>query len=277
MGIRTNESPGRTGATAGRNGAMAGCIGAIADLFPRTLLALAMITAAAGLAGAALTPAERNGIALVLPPDRTGYVNALKKAIQESARFRLVQPAPGGIHVKLPGLLPDPPLTVPQRNAIRDRTVARWLFFAAINRRTEHIEEYGQQVATMSLDVSARALDLDMGDFTPLMSLSGRDLAELAAQTVKFLRVQYPLQGRVTAVRDGTVYLDLGHKDGVDRGTYFVVKRTAGAYSEKVGTVVVTSSSDWYAVAEVDEQVLGRTVKAGDVAIEDTSAILARP
>lgn len=242
--------------------------------FAGALLALGVV---AGAASAALTPAERNGIALVLPPDRTGYVTELKKAIQESARFKLIQPAPGDIRVKLPDLLPSPPLTVPQRNAIRDRTVARWLFFASIGRRTEYIEEYGQQVATMSLDISARALDLDMGDFTPMMTLTGRDLIDLAAQTVKYLRVQYPLRGRVTAVRDGTVYLDLGHKDGVDRGTYFVVRRTAGAYSEKVGTVVVTSSSDWYAVAEVDEYVLGKAVKAGDVAIEDTSAILARP
>ncbi len=230
-----------------------------------------------GPATAALTSAERNGIALVVPPDRSGYLSELKRAIGESSRFRLIQPAPASIRVKLPDLLPQPALTVPQRNALRDRTIARWLFFASIVRRTEYVEEWGQQVATTSVDVAARALDLDMGDYTALMTVSGRDLTDLAAQTVKFLRVQYPLRGRVTAVRDGTVYLDMGHLDGVDRGTYFVVRRTAGAFSEKVATVLVTSSSDWYAVAEVDEQVLGRQVKPGDVAVEDTSAILARP
>ncbi|MBM3267859.1 MAG: hypothetical protein FJZ01_09445 [Candidatus Sericytochromatia bacterium] len=237
---------------------------------------------AALLPGAAVPAAwalgnERSGVAIAIPPDRSGYVRELRRAIQESGRFQLVQPAPTGVRIKLPEVLPVPAFTVPARNTLKSRTNARWLLFGDVARRTETIEEFGTMVATTSLDVSARAFDLDMGDFSQLMTLTSRDPAELAAQTLKYLRVAYPLQGQVTAVRDGTVYLDLGRKNGVDRGSYFVIRRKAGAYSEKVATVLVTSSSDWYAVAEVDEQILGKRVLTGDAAVEDTSAILARP
>jgi len=239
--------------------------------------AAAVLAVGTGLSAQALTGNQRNGIALVVGPDRTGYVESLKRAIKESGRFQLVSPAPHGIRVKMPDLLPVPALTVPQRNLVKGRTSARWLFFGNINRRTEMIEEWGSEVATTSMDISARSLDLDMGDFTPLMTLTGRDPIDLAAQTLKFLRVQHPLLGRVTAVREGTVYLDMGRKDGVDRGSMFIIRHMAKAFGERVGTVAVTSASDWYAVAEMDESVIGKHPQAGDVAVEDTSAILARP
>ncbi|MBM3274098.1 MAG: hypothetical protein FJZ00_03015 [Candidatus Sericytochromatia bacterium] len=220
---------------------------------------------------------ERNGIALVVGPDRTGFATALRAALKESGRFSLVAKAPPGLRAKPPALMPDPPITVPQRNLIKGRTTARWLLFLNIGKRNETIEEYGQQVATYSIDVLARTFDIDMGDYSQLMNLTSRDPYELAAQTMKYLRVAYPLQGNVTAVRDGTIYLDLGKKDGVDRGSYFVIRRRGNAQREKVGTVLITSSSDWYAVGEVNEQVLGKRVQAGDAAVEDASAILAQP
>ena len=242
----------------------------------RVWVGVVLAIGAATLASPARS-AEDNGMAVHIPADKLGFVFQMKEAIRQSGRFQLIPTSGLSILLNGPELTITPPLTVPVRNAMRKRTTARWLLLGTVGKHTVQVEIPGGFEATTSIDVSTRVLDLPLGDVGPLLVTTNTDPAELAAHTLKFLRVQFPLRGHVTAYRDGKVFIDLGKKDGIGRGSTFYIKRHPGTINEMVATVQVTDTSDWYAGCEIQDQARGRQPQAGDVAVEDTSALLAAP
>ncbi|MBI6545608.1 MAG: hypothetical protein HY692_02370, partial [Cyanobacteria bacterium NC_groundwater_1444_Ag_S-0.65um_54_12] len=78
--------------------------------------------------GWSITRDER-GLGILLVPDRTGFIAVLRKIVQDSGRFRLVSASGVSIAAKPPDLLPDPPISLTQRNSLRQHTAARWLLF----------------------------------------------------------------------------------------------------------------------------------------------------
>ena len=158
-----------------------------------------LLFAAAPPAATAL-PRDEYGLTVLLTESSEDQVGAeLKKLLRNSGRFHLVL-APGiAIAAKLPDLVPDPPLSAPQIAALKQKTPGRWILYGQVQKAlagsaSESVEAAGPYL------VSLRVYDLDLADMGPLLSIRGQEPVKLAKQVLKFLRAQYPLAGRVTAV-----------------------------------------------------------------------------
>ena len=220
---------------------------------------------------------DDSGIAVLLPADDGGVVAALDAALSISGRFHFLPTPDIKLPLKPPLFVMDPPATPTQRDQWLKKTAAHWLLTGAIATHSISMASprKGKAPATgTSYDLQLRVFDLVLGDIGPLFTGSGLSPAEVAAEAVRFLRVHYPLHATVAALHEDTVFLDVGHEDGIGEGSVFFIVRHPGTMNEPIGTVQVMNAGDWYSSCEVIDSVKNRNPQVGDVAIEDTSLFL---
>ena len=135
------------------------------------------------------------------------------------------------------------------------------------------------------IELTCRLVDLRRGFESKELVLGGdrSALNSIAEQTVRFLRVNYPLQAQITTVRGKHFVLDVGSEDGVVAGDRFILWRLPESSVDQVAVFEITSASAWYSEAILTEFHAERMQGMSDAAdlrnwkgklIEDVSSIL---
>ena len=244
-----------------------------ANLRLRSLMLACVLPAALGASpGSAQTPPppqprpDPHGLAILLSPDPVGLSPVLAKVLAGDGRFHL---APGnGIKLSLNGtaLQLDPPLTLQARDQLRGKTPGRYLL---VGRSLPQ--------ADGGPGLSARVLDLSLGEVGPLFEATGSSVTEVAQRVRRFLRTNHPLIGRVRDLRDGQVYIDLGTRAGLARGSGILIRRAVGIRQDTIALARVQRAEEWFSLCDIEERTSGQMPRVGDLVLEDVTGTLSRP
>lgn len=233
------------------------------------LLALPVASGDRALAQTPPPPQPRpdpQGLALLLNPDPLGLAPVLTKVLSGDGRFHL---APGtGIKLTLKGTENqlDPPLTLQARDQLKGRTPGRYLLVG----RSLAQNDGGP-------GLSARVVDLSLGEVGPVFEATGSNATEVAQRTRRFMRSNHPLAGRVRDLRDGQVYIDLGTRAGLSRGSGVLIRRVVGIRQDTVALARVQRAEEWFSLCDIEERTSGLMPRVGDLVLEDVTGTLARP
>jgi len=226
-------------------------------------------SASAAWAQTPLPPQSRpdpQGLAVLLSPDPVGLSPVLAKVLAGDGRFHL---APGnGIKLSLKGteLQLDPPLTLQARDQLRGKTPGRYLLVG----RSLSQAEGGP-------GLSARVLDLSLGEVGPLFEATGSSVAEVSQRVRRFMRANHPLSGHVRDLRDGQVYIDLGTRAGLARGSGILIRRIVGIRQDTIALARVQRAEEWFSLCDIEERTNGQMPRVGDLVLEDVTGTLSRP
>jgi len=209
---------------------------------------------------------DPQGLAVLLSPDPVGLSPVLAKVLAGDGRFHL---APGnGIKLSLKGteLQLDPPLTLQARDQLRGKTPGQYLLVG----RSLSQAEGGP-------GLSARVLDLSLGEVGPLFEATGSSVAEVSQRVRRFMRANHPLSGRVRDLRDGQVYIDLGTRAGLARGSGILIRRIVGIRQDTIALARVQRAEEWFSLCDIEERTSGQMPRVGDLVLEDVTGTLSRP
>lgn len=209
---------------------------------------------------------DPQGLTLLITPDPLAMNATLARVLAQDGRFHLAGTGNLRMTLKGPDMQLDPTLTVAARDQLRSRTPVRYLLVG----RSQAAAEGGPGLA-------ARVVDLALGEVGPLFEATGSTPAEVAQRTRRYLRTSHPLTGRVRDLRDGQLYIDLGTRSGLTRGSGVVIRRIVGIRQDTVALARVQRAEEWFSLCDIEERTTGMMPRIGDLVLEDVTRTLSRP